>query len=93
MKRRMSLSELGLRVHPVADHLLFGAHVLHEALDRFGEVGHRRRRRLAGADFIDGIAQPLDRFGDARRQRRRAPDGPTASVSSTVVASQSSRSV
>ena len=41
--------ELGLRVGPVADHLLFGAHVLHQALDRFGEIGHRRGRRLARA--------------------------------------------
>ena len=39
--------ELGLRVGPVADHLLLGAHVLHQALDRFGEIGHRRGRRLA----------------------------------------------
>src|ERR1700758_519092 len=31
--------ELGLFVGPVADHLLLGAHVVDEALDRFGQIG------------------------------------------------------
>src|ERR1700728_3831669 len=44
--------ELSLRVRPVADHLLFGAHVLHQALDGFGEIGHGGGGRLAGAGLV-----------------------------------------
>src|SRR5215472_9048590 len=32
---------LRLRVGPIADHLLFGAHVIDEAVDGLGEIRHR----------------------------------------------------
>src|SRR4029079_10637709 len=41
-----------LAVGPFADHLLLGAHVRDQALDRFGEVGHRRRGIAAAAAFL-----------------------------------------
>ena len=31
---------IGLGFDPVADHLLLRAHVLHQSLDAFGELGH-----------------------------------------------------
>src|SRR5664279_4440924 len=52
---------LGLAVDPIADHLLLGAHVVHEALDRLGEIGHGIGGGLAGAGLVDGFAQTFDR--------------------------------
>ena len=54
----------GLRVHPVADHLLFGTHMVDETLDRLGKVGHGGRSGFAGLDLIDGAAQAVDRGPD-----------------------------
>ena len=85
---------LGLRLDPVADHLLLGAHVLDQALDRLGEIGHGGGRGLARAGFGDRLAQLLDRAahladGDAARAARSR----STPRSRTVVESQSSSSV
>src|SRR6185369_11078457 len=54
----------GLRVHPVADHLLFSTHMVDETLDRLGKIGHGGGRGFAGLDLIDGAAQAVDRGPD-----------------------------
>src|SRR5437016_7830476 len=51
---------LGLRIDPAADHLLLAAHVMHQPLDRFREIGHGGRGRAARAAVSDGLAQSLD---------------------------------
>ena len=48
-----------LRVDPIADHLLFVAHVADQRLDALGEIGHRGR----AAPVIAGIGD----FGRGRR--------------------------
>ena len=58
---------LGLPVDPIADQLLFGAHVVHQTLDRLGEVGHGGGSGLARAALIDGLAQLLDRAAHFER--------------------------
>ena len=83
---------LGLRVDPVADHLLLGAHMVHKALDRFGEIGHRGGRGLPGLDLVDRIAQPLDRGAHFARHAGGSA-GFGGHDRSTVVESQSSSSV
>ena len=60
---------VGLLLDPAAHDLLFAAHVLHKALDAFGQIGHRGRgalRRTAGAAaaFMHGGRQAFD--GDAQ---------------------------
>src|SRR5215467_6165173 len=57
----------GLRVYPVADHLLFGAHVMHEALDSLGKIGHGGRGRLASLDMVDRVSQAVDGGADLTR--------------------------
>src|ERR1700712_5572216 len=52
---------LALAVGPFADHLLLGAHMRDQTLDRFGEVGHRRRGAAAAAAFLDYRAQAFHR--------------------------------
>src|ERR1700683_704306 len=44
---------------PIANHLLFGAHMLHQTLDRFGEVGHGGCGRLVAPGVVDGLAQAV----------------------------------
>src|SRR5215813_3865084 len=75
LKELLDLALLrSLRVHPVADHLLFSTHMVDEALDRLGEISHRGRSGLAGLDLIDGATQTLDRgtnlAGHAGHSRR-----------------------
>src|SRR4051794_30663824 len=53
---------LALAVGPFADHLLLGAHMRDQALDRLREVGHRRRGAAIVAAFLHRGAQPLDRM-------------------------------
>src|SRR5829696_2318287 len=54
-----------LRLDPVADHLLLGAHVLHEPLDALGQVGHCLRRGapagagMRGAYSVGGLSTAL----------------------------------
>ena len=60
---------LGLRIGPVADHLLLGPHVLDEALDRFGEIGHR-----GGRGLVDPA--PPSRRAAARSRRPFRPTAP-----------------
>src|ERR1700744_5452447 len=64
--------ELGLFIGPVADHLLLAAHVLHETLDRFGEVRHRRRRSLSGRPVTYGLLQSRQRIDDPPGRRATA---------------------
>src|ERR1700716_1149813 len=52
---------LALAVGPFADHLLFGPHMRDQALDGFGEVGHRRGGAAAAAALFEARPQPLDR--------------------------------
>src|ERR1700684_2461568 len=52
---------LALAVGPFADHLLFGAHMRHQTLNGFGEIGHRGGGAAAGAAFFQSGPQPLDR--------------------------------
>src|SRR6516165_4369220 len=51
---------LGLAVGPFPDHLLLGAHMRDQPLDRFGEIGHCRGRGAAAA-VLDRRAQPFER--------------------------------
>ena len=51
---------LGLGFDPVANGLLLGAHLVDQALDGLGEIGHHRGGGLIAAGFIDGRAQALD---------------------------------
>ena len=74
---------LGLRIDPVADHLLLGAHVLDEALDRFGEIGHRVGRGLARSGVADRLLEPVDRELDLGR-RRRPPTRPRLGVDAEI---------
>ena len=62
---------LGLGLDPVADHLLLGAHVVDQPLDRFGEIGHGGGRRPARSALGDGLAQSLDRRSEISRRRAR----------------------
>src|SRR6476620_5773220 len=65
LKELLDLALLrSLRVHPVADHLLFSTHMVDEALDRLGKIGHSGRSGLAGLDLVDGAAQAVDRRTD-----------------------------
>src|SRR5262245_30214268 len=50
-----------LRVHPIADHLLFSSHMVDETLNRLGKIRHGCRSRFAGLDLIDSAAQAFDR--------------------------------
>src|SRR5262249_52427455 len=60
LKQALDLAVLlALAVRPFPDHLLLGAHMRNEPLDRFREVRHRRCR-AAAATFLDGSAEPLD---------------------------------
>src|SRR3981081_1464694 len=52
---------LALAVGPFADHLLFGPHMRHQALNGFGEIGHRSCGAAARATLFQGEPQPLDR--------------------------------
>ncbi len=52
---------VGLAVDPDADRLLLGAHVLHQCLDGFGQIGHRGGSDLAAASLIDRGTQALNR--------------------------------
>src|SRR5215475_5007318 len=75
LKKLLDLALLrGLRVHPVADHLLFSTHVVDETLDRLGEIGHGGRRGFADLDLVYGATQALDRrtnlAGHAGHNRR-----------------------
>ena len=73
--RRLHLAALrGLRVGPVADHLLLGAHVADQAVDRLGEIGHRGGRGAVRAGLGDGFLQLVDRAAHlaGRRGRDRA---------------------
>ena len=70
--RRLHLAALrGLGVGPVADHLLLGAHVADQALDRLGEIGHRGGRGAVRAGLGDRLLQPLDRAAHLARRRGR----------------------
>src|SRR5260221_2164397 len=51
---------LALAVGPFADHLLLGPHMCHQALNGFGEVGHRSCGAAAGAALFEGGPQPID---------------------------------
>src|SRR5882672_965162 len=50
---------LALAVGPFADHLLLGAHMRDQALNGFGEIGHRRRS-VAAAAFLHRRAQAVE---------------------------------
>src|ERR1700743_1471059 len=53
---------LALAVGPFPDHLLLGAHMRDQTLDRFCEVGHRRGgAAAAAAALLERGAQPVDR--------------------------------
>src|SRR6202035_575317 len=52
---------LAVAVGPFADHLLLGAHMRDQALNGFGEIGHRRSGVAAGAALFQTLPQPLDR--------------------------------
>ena len=52
----------GLAVDPFADQLLLAAHVVDEALDRFGEVRHRPGRRLVRAALGGNPARLRDAY-------------------------------
>src|SRR5689334_3969255 len=54
---------LALAVSPFADHLLLGAHMRHQSLDGFGEVGHRRGVAAAAA-FFYCRAELVERRGE-----------------------------
>ena len=78
LEQRLHLALLlGLGLDPASDHLLLAAHVLDEALDALGEVGHggggALGRPIAGcaagavAAFLDGARQALDRDAEVLR--------------------------
>src|SRR6185437_13767189 len=52
---------LTLAVGPFPDHLLLGAHMRYQPLDRLGEVRHRCSGAPATASFLDSRPQPLER--------------------------------
>src|SRR5580700_10857212 len=52
---------LALAVGPFADHLLLGPHMRDQALDGFGQIGHRPGGAAARDAFLQGQPQPLDR--------------------------------
>src|SRR4029077_2412822 len=52
---------LALSVGPFPDHLLLGAHVRDEALNGFGQIGHRSRGAAACTAFFQRLPQPVDR--------------------------------
>ena len=60
-----------LRLHPVADLLLFGAHVVDEALNAFGQIGQRLCGGAAGGEIGERILQPVQRRFQIRLQVRR----------------------
>src|SRR3954468_4348251 len=66
---------LALAVGPFADHLLLGAHVRDQCLDRFGKARHRRRGAAACAAFLEPRAQPLDRGLKLAAGNAAAPTG------------------
>ena len=51
---------LGLRIDPVADHLLLGAHVVDQPLNGLGQIGHGGGGRSARPALADRLFQPLD---------------------------------
>src|SRR5215470_11620558 len=51
----------GLRVDPVADHLLLGAHVVDQPLNSFGQVGHGGGGRSARAAVITPASPAVPR--------------------------------
>src|SRR5215470_17555561 len=64
---------LGLRIDPVSDHLLLAAHVVHQPLNRFREIGHGGRGGPARSALGDCLPQSLD--GDAQIALDRARCG------------------
>src|SRR5829696_7730556 len=63
-----------LRLDPVADHLLLGAHVLHEPLDALGEIGHGLRGGAPAGAVIDGgreLVEGYHQIAGLRDRRRR----------------------
>src|SRR3954469_8595183 len=60
---------LGLRIDPVADHLLLGAHVVDQPLYRFGEIGHGSGRRPVRPAVGDRLPQTLDGHSQVARER------------------------
>src|SRR5262245_15112555 len=53
---------LALAVSPFADHLLLGAHMRDQPLDRLGKIGHRRGGVAVGAAFLHCLPQPVQRL-------------------------------
>src|SRR4029453_18673899 len=68
---------LGLRIDPVADHLLLAAHVMHQTLDRFCEIGHGGGG-CPRAPIGNGFPQPLDCYSQVARYRARSGRGDVA---------------
>ncbi len=56
-----------LGVNPFADQLLLASHMVHEALNCLGEIGHCARRGPAGSAFAHDVAQLFDRGVDFAR--------------------------
>src|ERR1700745_3131440 len=69
---------LGLRIDPVADHLLLAAHVMHQALDRFREIGHGGRGGAVRPALANCLSQALD--GCAQVARGGAGGGPDRGI-------------
>src|SRR5262249_43051203 len=88
---------LALAVGPFADHLLLGAHMRDQSLDRLCKIGHRGGGVAGGAAFLHGMALPPTRAWGSRSGAcctvEVAPPISSPAYSRTVVASQSSRSV
>src|SRR5882672_9937855 len=52
---------LALAVSPFADQLLLGPHMRDQALNGFGEIGHRRHGAAAAAALFEARPQTFDR--------------------------------
>ena len=76
-----------LRLDPVPDHLLFRPHVLDEALNTLGEIGHRLGRRPVAGPFGQSDRQAVQgrsEVGTARAERGLVFTGPRTRLASAA---------